>query len=317
MLLYTQRQLSSSEGCSAVLQCRALCCAAVRGEFKGPMFDLVEHSASAPMTAEEVDATSPVSVVDNTPRRMDIVKSFSPHPCILHIGVKISLAAWIVSAMAMSIQDYTYQSFWLAYLTNWVIVVCSAYAILSAVSAVYLAIRPPASSAELEVGAGILIKSTWALLAIAAPAQVVVTILYWTLLFDADDDVTYVKLMLHGIVMVLIMIDGFILSRIPLRMKQFILFESFAIVYVLWTVVHAYSGIGNPYADGETPTQDDDAIYSSLAWKNNTAGAAILSVIVLIVANPIIFMMCRALSRLLPRQLCEANLQESLIMSQL
>jgi hypothetical protein len=293
------------------------CCAAVRGEFKGPMFDLVEHSALAPtMTADEVDATSPVSVVDNTPpRRMDIVKTFSPHPRILHIGVKISLAAWVVSAMTMSIQEYRYQSFWLAYLTDWVIVVSSAYAILSAMSAVYLAIHPPASPDELEGGVGVLIKSTWALLAIAAPAQVMITILFWALEFKGT--ISSGSLMVHGIVMVLIMIDGFILSRIPLRMKQFALFESFAVAYVLWTVVHAYSGIGNPYADGETATQNDDAIYDSLAWKNDTAEAAIVSVIVLIVANPIIFMMCRALSRLLPRQLCEASHQESLMMSQL
>jgi hypothetical protein len=286
------------------------------------MFDLVEHSALAPtMTADEVDATSPVSVVDNTPpRRMDIVKTFSPHPRILHIGVKISLAALIVSVMAMSIQDTMHQSFWLAKLTHWGIVFCSAYAILSAVSAVYLAIRPPASPDELEGGVGVLIKSTWALLAIAAPAQVMITILFWALEFKGT--ISYVSLMVHGIVMVLIMIDGFILSRIPLRMKQFVLFESFSVVYVLWTVIHAYSGIGNPYAEGDTPTQDDDAIYSSLAWKNDAAGAAILSVIVLIVANPIIFMICRALSQLLPRRLCEeggweANYQESLLANQL
>jgi hypothetical protein len=279
------------------------CCAAVRGEFKGPMFDLVEQSASAPTREDETG----VYLVDSTPRSLDIVKTFSPHPRVPYIGVKISLAAWIVSAMPMSIISMTYPSFWLAYVTHWGLIVATAYIILSALSAVYLAIRPPSNPDELKGGVGLLIKSTWALFAIALPAEIVITILYWTLEFDADDGVTYINLMVHGIVMVLIMIDGFVLSRIPLRMKQFILFESLTALYFLWTVIHAYSGIGNPYADGDTPTQDDDAIFGSLAWKNNTTASVILFLGVLFAVNPIIFMMCRALSRLLPRRLCEED----------
>lgn len=285
------------------------CCATVRGEFKGPMFDLVEQSASAPTEEDEAG----VNLVDDTPRSLDIVKTFSPHPRVPYIGVKISLAAWIVSVMPMSIMSTTYPSFWLAYVTHWGLVITTAYIILSALSAVYLAIRPPANPNELKGGVGVLIKSTWALFAIALPAEIVITILFWTLEYDADDGVAYVSVMVHGIAMVLIMIDGFVLSRIPLRMWQFILFETFAALYFLWNVIHAYSGIGNPYADGDTPTEDDDAIYGSIAWKNNTTAAVILVLGVLFAANPIIFMVCRTLSRLLPRRLCEEESGGALI----
>lgn len=285
------------------------CCAVVRGEFKGPMFDLVEQSASAATEEDEAG----VNVVDNTPRSLDIVKTFSPHPRVPYIGVKISLAAWIVSVMPMSIMSTTYPSFWLAYVTHWGLVLTTAYIVLSALSAVYLAIRPPANPDELKGGVGVLIKSTWALFAIALPAEIVITILFWTLEYDADDGVAYVSVMVHGIAMVLVMIDGFVLSRIPLRMWQFTLFESFAALYFLWNVIHAYSGIGNPYAEGDTPTQDDDAIYGSIAWKNNTTAAVILVLGVLFAANPIIFMVCRTLSRLLPRRLCEEESGGALI----
>ena len=286
------------------------CCAAVRGEFKGPMFDLLEQSASAPTREDEAG----VNVVDTTSRSLDIVKTFSPHPRVPYIGVKIIfIEAWIVSVMPMSITSYTYPSFWLAYGTNWGLVVTTAYIILSSLSAVYLVINPPANPDELKGGVGVLIKSTWALFAIALPAEIVITILFWTLEFDADDGVAYLSLMVHGIAMILIMIDGFVLSRIPLRMKQFILFELFTALYFLWNVIHAYSGIGNPYADGDTPTEDDDAIYGSIAWKNNTTAAVILVLGVLFAANPIIFMVCRTLSRLLPRRLCEEESGGALI----
>ena len=137
-------------------------------------------------------------------------------------------------------------------------------------------------------------------MAIAVPAEVMITILYWVLEFDGT--VEYVSVMVHGGGMVLIIIDGFFLSRLPLRMKQFILSEMFSFLYVLWNVIHGFSGIGNPYADDGT--QSDDAIYDSLAWKNNNKSAMILSVGILLVGNPIIFLLCRAVSRLPPRRLC-------------
>ena len=278
------------------------CCATVRGEFKGPMFDLVEQSASAPTKEDEAG----VNLVDDTPRSLDIVKTFSPHPRVPYIGVKISLAAWIVSVMPMSIMSTTYPSFWLAYVTRWGLVITTAYIILSALSAVYLAIRPPANPDELKGGVGVLIKSTWALFAIALPAEIMITILFWIgkLKYFTYVGNVYDSVMVHGITMVLIMIDGFVLSRIPLRMWQFILFETFVALYFLWNVIHAYSGIGNP----NTPIEDDDAIYVSiLAWKNNTTAAVVMLLGVLFAANPIIFMVCRTLSRLLPRRLCEED----------
>ena len=109
--------------------------------------------------------------------------------------------------------------------------------------------------------------------------------------------------MVHGGALALVAIDAFLLNRTPLRMKQFVWFELFSICYILWTVIHAYSGIGNPYNDGVD--KSDDAIYESLAWKNDTTRAVIMSVGVVFVANPIVFLFCRFVSRLPPRRLCE------------
>ena len=166
-------------------------------------------------------------------------------------------------------------AFFLAHLTIWGLIVTTVYIILSALSAVYLAMRPPARLADLLGGAGVLIKSTWALFAIAAPAELVITILYYVLKFPGTFN--YSDQMLHGIVMILIIVDGFILIRIPLHMKQFVLFESFMTIYFLWTIAHAYSNIGNPFANGKTPTKDDDAIFSSLNWKKRTTQASIFA----------------------------------------
>lgn len=88
-------------------------------------------------------------------------------------------------------------------------------------------------------------------------------------------------------------------------MKQFVFFESFAFVYCAWTLIHAYSGMGNPYAEGDEPTESDDAIYDSIAWKNNMKPTVILIVILLLVANLIIFLFCGLLSRILSQRFSE------------
>ena len=140
-------------------------------------------------------------------------------------------------------------------------------------------------------------------MSIIAPAELVITILYWGLLFDGDAN--YQDVMTHGGCMVLVVVDGFFLSRLPLRLKQFWLFEAFAVAYLLWSLIHAYSGVGNPYKDDGTQT--DDAIYGPLAWKNETVSSMILTLLLLFVANPIAFLLLRAVSRLAPRRLREAG----------
>ena len=59
----------------------------------------------------------------------------------------------------------------------------------------------------------------------------------------------------------------------------------------------------NPWKDDGT--QDHTAIYSDLDWKENPTKASIICLGVMIVLNPIIFLFCRVLSRLLPRRLCD------------
>jgi hypothetical protein len=296
----------------------------------GPMFDLVvvdrQHNkleSSAAMAAESSleggmeDGAAPSTgeVAEAVHRRhIDIVRTFSPRPRLVYITLKIFLAAWILAILTMSIDRVTYPNFWLAYLTHWGYTITAMYGVMSPICAIYLALRPPSTNPDTltccgagcggDGVAGCLIKTTWALLAIVVPAEVMITILFWVLEYESGDSVSYVTVMVHGGTMVLLLIDGFVLSRIPLRLKQFIFFESFSFLYLLWNVIHAYSGIGNPY-DGVS--QDDDAIYSSLDWNTTPTKAIVMSVLVLLVANPIIYGICWGMSRILSLRLREEN----------
>ncbi|KAL3759861.1 hypothetical protein ACHAWU_007605 [Discostella pseudostelligera] len=226
---------------------------------------------------------------------LDIVRTFSPRPLLLCITIKLFLAAWILAILTMSIDQATYPNFWLAYLTHWGLTVTAMYGVMSPICAIYLAYRPPITNLDTLscCGAGggggvvgCLIKTTWAYLAIVVPAEVMITILFWALEYESGDAISYVTVMVHGGTVILLFIDGFVVSRIPLRLKQFVFFETFSFLYLLWNVLRAYPS--------DVVSQDDDAIYLS---------NIVLFLVVLLVANPIIFGICWWLSRLLPLRL--------------
>lgn len=268
------------------MNCLRTSCTNARHELTSPMFDLSEPVAEGLASTEGGVSTSLI----------DVSKTFCPRPHIPFTAAKAFLTAWVIALMALSIEQTQFESFWLAYLTHWGWTVTVAYFLFSLGTACYF------SKCEHADGGGgkvVLAKITWSLLAIALPGEVIICLLFWFLEFDGT--VQYVSLMLHGIGILLIAIDGFLINRIPLRMKQFVLFEAFAALYLIWNIVFSFSGIGNPYK--ESGAQDDDAIYSSMRWKTSTSSAVTIAVLVLLVANPILFLLCRAVSRLFPRRL--------------
>lgn len=139
------------------------------------------------------------------------------------------------------------------------------------------------------------------------PTEVIICGLYWFLLNSGDT--SYLNTMLHGAGIVLLIIDGFILNRIPIRMKQFLLFEALALGYVFWSLIFTYSDLTNPYQ--EAGYQDDDAIYPTLRWKTNTGEVAVLVAILLFVVDPVVFLLCRWVSRLLPKRLVNVEMKSN------
>lgn len=109
---------------------------------------------------------------------------------------------------------------------------------------------------------------------------------------------------MNGTGIVILLIDGILVNRMPLRMKQFYLYQAFVALYFVWSVAFAFSGLANPY-------NEDKTIYSWLDWKTDTASAIMLALFVLIIVNPAVFVFCRSLSRLLPRRLKTAATKTS------
>jgi len=280
------------------------CCTTIKHElFHASMFDL-----SDPDTSSDGN------------KFMDVEETFAPRPHLFFVGAKFAMAIWLFASLVVSIlQNEPYFGFWFAYLSSWGLVVTVLYAICSFISAALLAYHPPQQQKrkELTGKVGMLLKITWALFAVAFPAELCITLLFWVLIFDGSFN--YSTFMLHGISWVIIGIEGILISRVSLRMKQFVFIEFFSVCYLVWSVLHSVLNVGNPWY---TNKGENDPIYGFVDWTNDTGSAVGLAVGLLFVGVPIAFLLCRAISRALPLRyrvegVCEAfNDEESLEMPQ-
>jgi hypothetical protein len=223
-------------------------------------------------------------VADSTGRKMDVRASFAP-------ATKVALL-WKICATSAALFTVVYTwveastpSFYLAYLTYWSLVVAAFYLFSSLVKTCRSEhLQQPPDEAPWQIA------FTWLLFSIAAHAEFFVTILYWVLVYNPDNSLTYSNVMPHGGMLVLVWVDGFVINRIPCRWQHWwgavVPFEA---AWIFWSVLHStLFDIGNPDAnDGD---DNDDAIYEAFDWKGDPGYCVILSLLVLFVAGPALYL---------------------------
>ena len=91
----------------------------------------------------------------------------------------------------------------------------------------------------------------------------------------------------HGIIGIVVLIDGVFVGSIPVRAKQYVCLLAVCISYLLWSLVNYILKLGN----GEWgPAYDDDALYPVLNWSwESRRVAAIVSSVAILVLCPFLF----------------------------
>lgn len=141
-----------------------------------------------------------------------------------------------------------------------------------------------------------LIKHTWSMYATAAPLSLAITLLYWTAIAPVaygPETFSYVSVMEHGGICLLVLVDGLCVGSVPLRAKQFVYLMSVCVAYLLWSMVNFALDLGN----GEWPEYDDDALYPVLQWGVESRRlSAMISAVVIVVICPVLYWMAWMLS---------------------
>lgn len=217
-----------------------------------------------------------------------------------------------IASLMYEICDSSHPPFVLVFLTNWGLLISLAYQFVSLVGQFYGGSTQRASSSQgnLEGGtcsdtneATTYQRTTWSLFTTAINTELIVTVLFWYLEYFPGLHLNFTAVYNHGVLLLVIIIDGFGIHRYPIRFQQIVWFYVVYVTYVAWSIIHNFAtNIGNPYNQDNDPETDDDAIYDSLNWSKRPVEAIILLVIIAFAIIPLFHGSLWCLSMMLPRR---------------
>jgi hypothetical protein len=244
---------------------------------------------------------------DDDERVIDVPQSFAPHTKF-SVCSKGLIFTWSIQVLIQTIvMEDSPRRFFLAYLTHWTLVVSLAYLLASLLLSTCFCCTPhqPHCLLNNPQDDGIVlslphwsVRLTWGLFSIAATAQMNITFLFWMVEYDPDFySVTYTTIMRHGGIMILVILEGLVINRIPVRLKQMVLPVVFSATYMLWTLIHDFcTTIGNPQRHDNDPATDDDAIYHSLSWENRPGSSLLMALFGVLVLVPSLYLLLWCMS---------------------
>lgn len=227
-----------------------------------------------------------------TGRTLDIPESFAPSSCYAFIW-KLLVTATAVLTLGWGLNDSDSKPFYFAFLTSLGVCFVNIYFYFSLFNTI-LAARTPQPSQTV----GMRIRFTWLFGALGTHLTFAAACLYWFIVWNPEDGVSFTNISAHGGLLVLILVDAAVVNRIPYRMQHYVAVLVVEILYVIWTVIHSLAtDIGNPNQSDNDPDTNDDAIYPDvLEWNNDWKKALIYSCATVFGLGPILYIIMWCLS---------------------
>ena len=242
-------------------------------------------------------------------RDIDAIESFAPTPIIRTRTLRFLLLFGNISCWIWDIIDDQARDHYFIFLTRWSLLLSHLYLFLSLMISFYpnKILRHHSNnstinednemSCNLEVVQNVT-KIYWELAALLIPVNMVVVFMYWGVdaVNNEWDDVTYLQVWVHGLILVSILFDTLLIGRIPIRVKQYRSVLLFSLLYFFWTIVHSLLQIGNHYHNNWDGSEDDDVIYEIISWKKRPGSAIGFAVFTIFMLLPLFFLLAREVS---------------------
>ena len=224
---------------------------------------------------------------------ISVQESFAPLPKLRTLVIKLALFSWSLSVLIFDFQRYQDEfDFYFIYLTHWGLLIAIIYFLVSLLNTIFGVAEQSSSDAK----PGFFVRFAWGLFSAAATNQALITILFWSIEHQRGVPVDYYSWMKHGVVALLILLEGLLVNRIPVRAKHYLFVFVFDTLYLIWSVVHDLLGIGNPFRMDGDPNTDDDAIYAVLNWKERPLFTSAIALSAIFLAAPLFFYILWSLS---------------------
>jgi hypothetical protein len=235
---------------------------------------------------------------DATGKPLDFTRSLaSGHPLV--IAYKLMMVGVLLATFVHGLATYPHKPcvFRLSYLTIWSLI----WAIIYSLSSLYLSIstalfrkqQQPQEEQQQQPPCW-LTYWTWVWYSIAVNNAIIVTGLYWGIEYERNlypvlDFNSYTD---HGGSGILLLIEGLLINRVPIRIKHYFAVLLFAILYVVWTAIHDIVLTVNPQSG------DDKPLFPLLPWEEDVIGAVTVILMVLFVLIPLLHVFVWVLSTL-------------------
>ena len=189
--------------------------------------------------------------------------------------------------------------FYFSFLTRWGILISNVYLLLSWFASFgWIAV----TSNENDMEATNWGKLVWGFFATAINSQVSIFLVFWLSLYKGEP-IEYHILYGHCFLLLITAIDGYVINRTPIRIKQVFLVYIVAGAYTVWTIIHdSVEDIDGDDDQLNDNTVDDDALYSIINWSRRPKQTLAVNFILFFVVIPVSLALTWSLSVLIPRR---------------
>lgn len=236
------------------------------------------------------------SLKESNGQFIDVIKCFVAHdsstrfPRILF--VRLALLTWSVASLIYFLitTDNENRYMFFGYLTNQGLIISILYQFTACIVTIYPKSPVTAGGDCQDEEASTFGKIMWCLYSVSVPLELTVTLSFWFLVYPTiDSKIKYRMIFNHGVLAVLLLIDGNFISRIPVRIKQIVFPITYGIFYEVWTIIHAFTNLGNGNKEGEL-------LYDVIDWKRYPWKTAIYLVAISLIVLPFFFFLVWLLS---------------------
>jgi len=216
---------------------------------------------------------------------IDAQKSFAPaSPRAL-----LFRCVWLVVSLLLEFNSFKLRNF--NYLTILTISMTILYQLMTCGMSLYAADfisgvmerRRRLFGDDQQQQAGTVVRFVWIIYTVALVTEFVVVFGYWTFLYHGGGLGGFHNLYRHLFIGFILLFDGTVIGRIPLRLKHLRWFYVYIGLYLLWTIIFAHWNLGKNH---------DGIIYHVVDWKHNPKLAIIVVTLLGFVAGPLSFFFC-------------------------
>lgn len=255
-----------------------------------------------PCVRLEWERGSPICSIEE-PRgsALSVQRTFAPRPRWIVLPLRFAFLGLSATTLYFDITQYPTENLWIycGFFHMWVFIMHVIYQICSFLCCTWdgFTEQPISQNGkQLLYSPGFFVHLTWLFFSVSVNLGLLNVILYWVFLFEGGvgfDIASFTSIAMNAGVLLVVLTDGFVIGKIPIRIKHVIVVWFVACLYLVWMGIQELLGLGNGNWAWEDPEDDinDDVLYENIQWKNDPYKSYFYTTLIMFVVVPVLFLL--------------------------